>query len=205
MNKLLSQWSGKDVTVEMCTQPLALSKLTINERKQYDSFTTQSRKIDWLKGRNALKKLLQKRGGSLDTEQLSFPNSSYSLTHSSGSAIAVAISDVCGVGVDFEAWHKVKPKMAEWFLDSAEQRWLSSLCSKEFDREFVRLWTVKEALFKATMNNEKLGLIDFKLDKPSASAGVASVVNHPHWQLRYRCIVNDVGALCVAFCQRSSI
>lgn len=205
MNKMLSQWSGKDVLVEMCKQPLPLAQLNINERKHYDSFSTPSRKADWLKGRNALKILLQKKHESLDTEQISFPNKSYSLTHNDGLAIAVAMDNVTGVGVDFEAWHRVKPKMAEWFLNKAEQLWLSTLCGQEFEQEFVRLWTVKEALFKATMNNEQLGFIDFKLDQPSAMVGLATVVNHPHWQLRYKCIVEDAGALSVAFCQRSSI
>ena len=186
MNKSLSQWSGKKVLVEMCKQPLPLTQLNINERKHYDSFTTQSRKADWLKGRNALKILLQKQDKSLDTEQISFPNKSYSLTHNDGLAIAVAMDDVTGVGVDFEIWHKVKPKMAEWFLNNTEQLWLSTLSGQEFEQEFVRLWTVKEALLKATMNNKELGFIDFKLDQPSAVVGLASVVNHPHWQLHRR-------------------
>ncbi|WNC73459.1 4'-phosphopantetheinyl transferase superfamily protein [Thalassotalea psychrophila] len=205
MDKMLSQWSGKKVLVEMCKQQLPLAQLSINERKHYDSFTTQSRKAEWLKGRNALKVLLHKNNESLDTEQISFPNKSYSLTHNDGLAIAIAMDDVTGVGVDFEVWHDVKPTMVEWFLNNAEKLWLSTLSGQKFEQEFVRLWTVKEALFKATMNNEELGLIDFKIDEPSAISGLATVVNHPYWQLRYKCIVNNAGALCVAFCQRSSI
>ncbi|WOH39049.1 4'-phosphopantetheinyl transferase superfamily protein [Thalassotalea fonticola] len=205
MDKILSQWSGKHVSLKKCEQPLPLSQLSLNERKVYDSFLTQSRKTDWLKGRNALKELLLKNGQSSDTQRLSFPNQAFSLTHNDGLAIAITMNDVAGVGVDFEAWHKVKPQMAHWFLNNTEQSWLSTLSSEQYDKEFVRLWTVKEALFKAAMNNEQLALIDFQLDQPSAMTGIATVDNHPSWLFYYKCIVDDVGALCVAFSQRSTL
>ena len=204
MNKTFSHWSGKNVLLTTCDQPLPLSQLSLNERKVYDSFLTQSRKTDWLKGRNALKDLLLKNGRSTDTQRLNFPNQAFSLTHNDGMAIAIAMDDVAGVGVGFEAWHKVKAKMVSWFLTNPEQSWLSTLSTARYDKEFVRLWTVKEALFKAAMNNQQLGFVDFQLDKPSAMAGKAVVNNHPNWQLRYKCIVNDAGALSVAFCQRST-
>lgn len=205
MDKVFSQWSGKNVLLKMCVQPLPLSQLSLNERKVYNSFFTQSRQADWLKGRNALKALLLKKGQSTDTQRLSFPNQALSLTHNNGMAIAIAMDGVSGVGVDFEAWHRVKPQMARWFLTTTEQSWLSTLSEQKFDYEFVRLWTVKEALFKAAMNNEQLALIDFQLDKPSAMTGIAAVKHHPSWQFRYKCIVNNTGALCVAFSQRSTL
>lgn len=106
---------------------------------------------DWLLGRAVLKRLLD----GADTADIRFPNRCLSLTHSGGLAVAVrADGDQVGVGVDYEPFHPIDPRIARFFVCDGE------------DGDLLQLWTVKEALFKATPDNSGAVLRDYLVTGP---------------------------------------
>lgn len=115
------------------------------------------RRQDWLLGRAALK-----AHGIGDTSTVVFPNRCLSLTHSAGVAVAARCDgDQAGVGVDLEAWRTIDPRAARFFLGPDERG------------DLLRLWTVKEALYKATPANAGAVLVDYRIDDPCALEGTA--------------------------------
>lgn len=115
------------------------------------------RRQDWLLGRAALK-----AHGIGDTSTVVFPNRGLSLTHSAGVAVAARCDgDQAGVGVDLEAWRTIDPRSARFFLGPDEQG------------DLLRLWTVKEALFKATPANAGAVLVDYRVEDPCSLEGTA--------------------------------
>ncbi len=85
-----------------------------------------------------------------DTD-VTFPHPTLSLTHTGDRAYAVRTEGTAGVGIDAEGWRQVDPRMARFFLSDADAR----------PYDLLRLWTVKEAVFKATSENHSLVLTDF--------------------------------------------
>lgn len=82
----------------------------------------------------------------------SWPCSFASLTHSGDLAIAVALPahvQATGIGIDLEHDRPIKPGMARLICGEHERAWLGSLPSERHAAEVLRLWTAKEALFKA--------------------------------------------------------
>ena len=67
-----------------------------------------------------------------------------------------------GLGVDFEDERPVDPRVARFYLRDHEQG------------DLLRLWTVKEALFKATPDNGDATLLDYEVADPEALAGTAT-------------------------------
>jgi hypothetical protein len=123
------------------------------------------RREDWLRGRDALKAVLAAEDVGLDTSKIAFPHRRYSITHAGGVAVAVA-TGAPGTGADLETR---APSLA------AARRFLS-------EREFAgargraawqRLWTVKEACFKADLANAGVVMTAYEADDPAARAGTA--------------------------------
>jgi len=115
------------------------------------------RRHDWLLGRAALK-----AHGIGDTATVTFPHRCLSLTHSAGVAVAARCDgDQAGVGVDLEGWRAIDPRAARFFLAPDEHG------------DLLRLWTVKEALFKATPANAGALLVDYEVDDPLRMEGTA--------------------------------
>jgi hypothetical protein len=139
--------------------PVSLSDLTPGERAQVPE---GPRRTEWLRGRAALKLLL---GRDADTSTVTFPHRSLSLTHAAGWAVAAGCDDDTGghigLGVDFEGGRRVDPRAARFFLRPHERG------------DLLRLWTVKEALFKATPDNGGAMLLDYEVADPDALAGGA--------------------------------
>jgi hypothetical protein len=143
-----------DIELAEATTPAPLAQLTAGERAL---LPTGERRHDWLLGRAALK-----AAGVGDTSTLVFPHRCLSLTHSAGVAVAARCDgDQAGVGVDLEAWRTIDPRTARFFLRPGEAG------------DLLRLWTVKEALFKATPANGGVALVDYEVDDPSALEGTA--------------------------------
>src|SRR5688500_8593893 len=80
-----------------------------------------------------------------------------------------------GVGVDIETGRRPPPRMARFFLTRKERRCLG----QPSPEQLLRLWTVKEALFKADPLNHRRVLADYALDDPLADAGCARVRQKP--------------------------
>ena len=144
-----------DVELAVATAPAEVEDLAPGEVARLPD---GMRRHDWLLGRAALKSLL----GIHDTSTLVFPNPSVSLTHSAGVAVAARCDGPqAGLGVDLEGWQTIDPRTARLFLHPHEEG------------DLLRLWTVKEALFKATPMNGEAVFLDYEVDDPHALAGTA--------------------------------
>jgi 4'-phosphopantetheinyl transferase EntD len=156
-------------------RPLAEEKLTPGEREQLARLTAPGRRESWLRGRAALRRLQAALGGSEDTSILKFPNPRVSLSHSDAWAVAVgsASGKLLGIGVDLQVKAAPKPETARRFLNPAELVWLRRMEESERPRMLHRLWTVKEATFKADPDNPGKTLRDYGLADPGYVAGKA--------------------------------
>jgi acyl carrier protein len=105
-----------------------------------------------------------------------------SLSHAEGLSVAAAVigtGSTTSIGVDLEENHPADPRTGRYFLQDHELAWLEAAREKEHRRndEHLRLWTVKEALFKADPGNTgprtRIGLRSYTLADPGARAGRA--------------------------------
>ena len=160
-----------EVEIAVARVPLAIDELTVGERVQLDRLSTACRRREWLTGRRALRFLLCRLGLPPDTSAVAFPNACLSLSHSAGVAVAAGVArrDVVGVGVDLETRPSFRPSAARFFLDDRERADAGS-----DPRDLVRLWTVKEALFKANVANAGTRLLDYSIGDVSAEHGRAT-------------------------------
>ncbi len=112
-----------------------------------------------------------------------------SLTHAGGIAIAAGVADpaVHGIGVDLELRAGIAAAAARFYLKPAEAALARS------DRERLRLWTVKEAVFKADPANAGRWLFDYALPAPAAWRGVATAAGSD-LSFEYACVELDDGA-----------
>ncbi len=154
---------------------LSEDRLTPGEKAVLAGLTAPARRESWLRGRAALKRLQAAIGGSEDTSTLKFPHPKVSLTHSETWAIAVgsASPKLLGIGVDLEVKGIPKPETARRFLNPAELVWLRRMDEGDRPGMLHRLWTVKEATFKADPENAGKTLRDYGLADPGFVAGKA--------------------------------
>lgn len=130
----------------------------------------------------------------VQSDNLVFPHSALSLTHSGTVFVAARAEGCAGVGVDFECWRSVDVRTARFFLSAAERSTLDG------EADLLRRWTVKEALFKATPDNAEAVLVDYDLGGPPARSG--RVVGARGESFRYSCVDLESGHLAVAVCER---
>jgi len=155
--------------------PVPENRLTAGERAVFETLAAPARRESWLRGRAALKRIQSILGGSEDTSTLKFPHPRISLTHSESWAIAVGSSSpkLLGIGVDLEVKGAPKPETARRFLNPAELVWLRRMDEGDREKMMYRLWTVKEATFKADPENPGKTLKDYGLADPGFIAGKA--------------------------------
>lgn len=79
----------------------------------------------------------------------------FNLSHSG--MFAAAAFDECDVGIDIEVPRKVDLKLAERFFSASENKLIKTSASPE--KQFLRIWTRKEALIKAYGNALPCGLL----------------------------------------------
>jgi acyl carrier protein len=107
-----------------------------------------------------------------DPDKCTFPHPRLSLSHTDRNGVAaIAIGPAAGIGVDLEHLRPTDPRTARFFLRPEEEDWLRQANPREV--EHVRLWTVKEALFKADLGNATTILCDYATDDPAATTGLA--------------------------------
>ena len=163
---------GRDIVLAITDTPLDRAELTSGERTGLSRLGSAERTAEWLRGRAALRSVLAERNESLDSSGLRFPNARYSLAHSDELAVAVG-AHACGVGVDFEHFKPMREQAARFFLTDRERTWIGSLPGGERSVELLRLWTVKEALFKADVRNTRRTLRDYCVLEPWVVSGFA--------------------------------
>ena len=163
-------------------------ELTPGERSRLSELKSEKRQRGWLLGRAALKGLLAGLGEKGDTSRIAFPSPRFSLTHSGeiGAAAAIPAGAARGIGVDLEMHRRMKPGIEKFFLSEDERRAVDLPM-------LLRLWTIKEALYKSVPFNGEIRMTELLLRDPRAWEGDASIRNRPEWNLRYASIEADEG------------
>lgn len=85
----------------------------------------------------------------------------FNLSHS-GELVVCAVSET-QVGCDIEQRKAVPLYLAERFFGTREKEYLSAFTGAEYDRQFFRLWTMKESYVKMTGEGMSLFLDAFEI------------------------------------------
>ncbi|HUQ04066.1 MAG TPA: 4'-phosphopantetheinyl transferase superfamily protein [Kofleriaceae bacterium] len=128
---------------------------------------------DHLLGRRALARALTAAGRRAD-EVTTWPCAFASVSHSRGTAVAVALprgERARGIGVDLERDRPVRPGLAGVFCDARERAWLDTVPAAERDATVLRLWTAKEALYKADAAQGDAIVAEYGVDVPALERG----------------------------------
>jgi 4'-phosphopantetheinyl transferase EntD len=175
LEQALSAALGVSALVAVALEPVTIAELTPAELDQFRPLAATPRRDNWLLGRAALKKLLARWGEPPDTAPLAFPHQRLSLTHSGAVAVALGVKSpgLAGVGVDLEWDRTPRREVSRFFLIPAEEDWLGQQGPAEQPGQLLRLWTIKEALFKADPHNGQTRLLDYCLLVPGAARGAA--------------------------------
>jgi hypothetical protein len=172
--------------------PVRLAALREDEATSVDVADDSPRARDWRRGRVALAQLFARMGRDEPADAVRFPHPALSLSHSGDWAIAAGCDPAAaGFGVDLEFARPMDARAARFFLAGAELDYVASLPHEQLGAELLRLWTVKEAVFKACADNRGRLLADFRLDAPAARAGHARRVDGSGFTARYGSI--DLG------------
>jgi 4'-phosphopantetheinyl transferase EntD len=182
------------VALKAVDQPAEIFDLTAGEREVALRLGDRRRR-DYLLGRAALKQLLADSGGDATGSEVAMPHPCLSLTHGGGIAIAArsCAEPTVGVGVDWEPARAVDPAAARFFLTERE----SGAIDARSD-DLLRLWTVKEALFKATPANGDLSLRMYETLDAAAELGEARLDGSGALVFRYGSWRVNSGFLSVA-------
>jgi hypothetical protein len=201
----LSAWAsqalGTPIAFAVERDPVPEGGLSEGEQARYAGFSLPRRREDWLRGRAALKSLLRSLGEPEDTSGLAFPNARITLSHSAGIAVAAAFRSApegaLGIGIDFEGHRPVKADTVRFYLSAAERARPEAAALAA--RDLLRLWTVKEALFKADPGNRSRGWslgvyeVEGSLADFAGSARVSGLLS-----FRYLSLALDEGFLSLA-------
>ena len=122
----------------------------------------------------------------------------HSLTHAGDCAYALAVRapGVIGVGIDYEPWRALDARHARLMLTRREQQQLPAAGS----RDWLRIWTVKEACYKADRDGQQRWVTAYELVQPSRRHGTARILqgNRYHF-FRYLSLEVPGGLLSIAF------
>ncbi len=196
-----SRMSVDDIAIELFAagQPAPVHALSAGECTVADRLGKRAR-FEYLCGRAAQKSALAALGLDTDTSLVRMPHRSLSLTHAGDIAVAAytGADRVLGIGVDFEPHANVNADRARFFLTPRELQTWPDVLHPDHAPDLLRLWTVKEALYKATADNDALTVRDFTVNEPWAWNGVAALTGRPDVALRYVTTVARGGYLTVA-------
>jgi 4'-phosphopantetheinyl transferase EntD len=145
MESRLQELAGDGVHVAVATRPRA---------------TGDYRDHEFRLGRAALARVLARQGDRSDPLQVRFPHPALSITHSADIAVAVGLrsrSAATGLGVDLELPREVDRRAARYFIADGER------LPSEDPAALQQLWTIKEAVFKADLDNAGLLLRDYRV------------------------------------------
>lgn len=117
-----------------------------------------SRMVEHVGGRTALALVMNEIGCAGDPMDVQFPHPRLSVSHSGRMAVAIGASSPAanGVGVDLEYRRGIDSGAARFFLDDDEQATAQRLVDERalnLPAILLQLWTVKEAVFKADLEN----------------------------------------------------
>ncbi len=118
---------------------------------------------------------------------------SFNLSHASGMVgVAVLAQPDVPVGFDLERFdRRIEMEIADRYFRPEEVSWLMGLAPSERPRGFLRLWTLKEALIKATGEGLSRELDSFWFDVfPPRLHFVLGDEPEEHWRFEQR-IIDD--------------
>jgi hypothetical protein len=180
------------------------------------------RRRQFRSGRRLLGWVQDRLGIPGDPTTLTLPHPRLSLSHSGPVTVAVGIRSAArafGVGVDVELRRPIDPRCARFFLDPDELGRLAGWTGAARDGEpaagqlvLQRLWTVKEAVFKADPGNAGRQLRDYRVtalrpaSSPDRDGGATCVVGRAHRaddRFTFRSIVTDDLVLTIAWRERT--
>ncbi|MBY0546601.1 MAG: 4'-phosphopantetheinyl transferase superfamily protein [Candidatus Obscuribacterales bacterium] len=143
------------------------------ESAAYEGYTNPRRKQSWLRARCALKELMATIGERTDTSLVPFPDKRYSISHAGEIAVAVARldDDPQGMGVDLEICRSLKAGSERFFLNTTEREWIHACNEAQRDDERIRLWTVKEAVYKSDCIAQDGVFKNYGMDSPCEHFG----------------------------------
>lgn len=155
-----------------------LSSLSTNEKLALAEMKHERRRDSWLKGRLALKSLISRFATEFDalrsdTTQLQVPHPNLSLTHCDEFAVAVACLESRGLGVDIEGGREIKEATTKFFLSKTENGLLNGTDIEKRQDDLLRLWTVKESLFKSDLYNKEKTMLKYQVADPNRYSGSA--------------------------------
>lgn len=108
---------------------------------------------------------------------------------------------VLGVGVDLEVDRTgLDPRLGHLFSSPREVAWVANLAESVQVDARLRLWVIKEALFKANPANEGTIVAHYSTVEPGARCGEGSGPCPPDTTLRYAALRIAGGHLAVAIC-----
>lgn len=191
---------GIPLKVAITQEAVDVADMTPGESFFFNQVATTPRLDSWLKGRAALKRLLAYLGEDQDTSALVFPHRRFSLSHTGEYAVALGSQGLGleGTGIDLELNRIIRPEAARFFLTNHEQRWVTRLPRPAQSVNLLRLWTVKEALFKADPFNGATGLPDYVLEDPGHDTGNAIRKAEKPLHMRYVSFQLEQGFLSIA-------
>jgi phosphopantetheinyl transferase (holo-ACP synthase) len=113
----------------------------------------------------------------------SWPCPFASLTHSADTAIAVALPPEVradGIGIDLEHDREINPGMARLICGAHERAYLATLPADRQPAEVLRLWTAKEALYKADPAQGDSIVAEYTLVHPDAPVTTGGRLDSSH-------------------------
>lgn len=139
---------------------------------------TAERDQERIEGREALRLLTQEMGEHVVGE-ITFPHPRFSLSHTgnfrAACGIAASGSDlVTGVGIDLELARPMAERIGKFFLTDEEFASVRPVSGATPDQTLLRLWTVKEAVFKSDPDNAGHVLRHYRVEDATALQGYAT-------------------------------
>jgi 4'-phosphopantetheinyl transferase EntD len=182
----LNQLALQNYFGAVCTAPIFVclqhlqgnvDELNFNEMAKLSEFTSEKRKLEYILGRFALKKVLGSIGFDTDTSLISWPSTFCSLSHSEAHAIAVSSLGVSGIGIDLQL-NKTPPfAMADRILSGQTLEYWQQLSDLAKAKYLQRFWTANEAIYKACPAPQPAYFRHYRLQTPELMQSEASIDN----------------------------
>lgn len=177
--------------------PLELAEVTLN------ACEVGLRAAEVVAGREALRMVKLVLGEDPD-ERVTLPAAHLSLSHDDRIAVAVGCPrhEAAGLGVDIERMRDIRPEAARFYLQEVEQLRIDTSAREPCVVSLLRLWTVKEAVFKADLGNAGRILLDYRISDAAAWSGEAVGPAGGGFRCRYSTVWTNGRFLSVARAHR---
>lgn len=170
---------GWQLYTSLATAPIDEHLLSQQEKQVLHGFKHQDRKQGWRRGRQALKPLMEQLGLCMESGDMQWPQSQFSLTHSRDYALAIGSKDpLRGIGVDLEIMRTPKAETARFFLTPNELDNGLHAAHPLQAQQLLKLWCIKEAAYKANPKNRHTMLADYQIEWQTTERGSVSCKQH---------------------------